>query len=264
MLVENPALNSWSRSGALVVGGSAFRLGPLQSPPAPSFNHATDKHDKRKATQRKWLRNSGTCTGETDSCTGFAENMPSNSKLNRLLEQFVAKQLGSALIQGSDPIRYPIELRRKNLPNDTWKKNMSGTLKCYFTVSRTVSPKSGKKPFGMYAAIEKFPGANFPSKQSRPNRKRPFLWKAAQALSGCEAKFFIEVKSTSFRAPWSWRLQLRPIRFEYKSKISNLSWEQSIESMFLFPVWSPKEPYDSRHQDSLRKIRRISMARPDK
>ena len=117
--MENPALNSWSRSGALVVGGSAFRLGPLQSPPAPSFNHATEKHDKRKATQRKWLRNSGTCTGETDSCTGFAENMPSNLKLNRLLEQFVAKQLGSALIQGSDPIRYPIELRRKNLPNDT-------------------------------------------------------------------------------------------------------------------------------------------------
>jgi hypothetical protein len=63
----------------------------------------------------------------------------------------------------------------KTCQQTTREKTMSGTLKCYFTVSWTVSPKSGKKPFGMYAAIEKYPGANFPSKQSRPNRKRPFL-----------------------------------------------------------------------------------------
>lgn len=56
--------------------------------------------------------------------------------------------------------------------------------------------------------------------------KRYWLW----------SEFFIEVKSTSFWAS-SWRLQLRSIRFEYKSKISNRSCEQSIESMFLFFTW---------------------------
>ena len=121
MLMENPALNSLSRSGALVVGGSAFRLGPLQSPPAPSFNHAlTETTNAKPRRENRW--ESRKVVLERFLLWLRRKNMPSNSKRNKLLEQLVAKQLGCALIQGSSASNLEAKRRKTQAANNTWTK----------------------------------------------------------------------------------------------------------------------------------------------